>query len=148
MVASTYIYSAEEHAQLVPYVAALHASCITQDHMIGTFLPPLHHEKLLSWWKDRIAEVNAGTRVIVLLLSESQPGAKAKGAELMGVAMLGMPRSETGPFRGYIEKLLVSNKYRGHGGARALMTTLESEALNRGRTLLASIITSYASSTC
>jgi GNAT superfamily N-acetyltransferase len=138
MAASTSVFSSAEHAQLVPYLAALHASCITHDRMIGTFLPPLHHEKLLSWWKERIAEVNAGTRVIVLLLSESQPGARAKGTELMGVAMLDMPESETGPFRGYVEKVLVSNKFRGHGGARALVSTIEAEALKRGKTLLVS----------
>ncbi|KAH8911490.1 acetyltransferase [Coniochaeta sp. PMI_546] len=136
MAASTHVFSSAEHAQLVPYLAALHASCITHDRMIGTFLPPLHHEKLLSWWKERIAEVNAGTRVIVVLLTESQPGARAKGTDLMGVAMLSMPESETGPFRGYVEKVLVSNKYRGHGGARALLNTIEAEALKQGRTLL------------
>jgi ribosomal protein S18 acetylase RimI-like enzyme len=136
MAASTYVFSSAEHAQLVPYLAALHASCITHDRMIGTFLPPLHHEKLLSWWKERIAEVNAGTRVIVLLLNEAQPGTRAKGTDLMGVGMLGMPDSETDPFRGYVEKVLVSNKFRGHGGARALMSTIETEAMKRGRTLL------------
>jgi hypothetical protein len=106
--------------------------------MIGTFLPPLHHEKLLSWWKERISEVNAGTRVIVLLLNDVQPGVRAKGTDLMGVAMLSMPLSETAPFRGYVEKVLVSNKSRGHGGARALMTAIEAEALRRRKTLLVS----------
>lgn len=104
--------------------------------MIGTFLPPLNHEKLLAWWKERIAEVNAGTRVIILLLLESQPGSRAKGPELMGVVMLGMPKTETGPFRGYVEKLLISPKYRRQGGARALMLALETEAMKRGKTLL------------
>jgi GNAT superfamily N-acetyltransferase len=137
---STYVFSPADHSHLVPYLAALHGSCITHDHMIGTFLPPLHHEKLLAWWKDRISEVNAGTRVIVILLNESHPGSKAKGDELIGVAMLGMPESETSPFRGSVEKVLISNKFRGHGGARALMSTIEAEALNRGRTLLASAV--------
>ncbi|KAB5545948.1 acetyltransferase [Coniochaeta sp. 2T2.1] len=136
MAASTHVFSQSEHSQLVPYLAALHASCITHDHMIGTFLPPLHHEKLLSWWKERIAEVSAGTRVIVLLLTDPEPGQRAQGKELMGVAMLGMPKSETGPFRGYVEKVLVSTKYRGHGGARALMQEIETEAVRQGRRLL------------
>jgi len=136
MAASTHVFSSAEHAQLVPYLAALHASCITHDRMVGTFLPPLHHEKLLAWWKERIAEVNAGTRVIVLLLNEAEPGTKAKGTDVMGVAMLGMPESETAPFRGNVEKVLVSNKFRGHGGAKALMSTIEAEALKRGKTLL------------
>lgn len=140
MTASTHIFSSAEHSQLVPYLAALHASCITHDHMIGTFLPPLHHEKLLSWWKERISEVNAGTRVIVLLLDQPRGGQRAQGTDLTGVAMLGIPASETGPFRGYVEKVLVNNKYRGRGGARALTSTVEAEALKRGRTLLVSTI--------
>jgi len=138
MAASTHVFSQAEHSQLVPYLAALHASCITHDRMIGTFLPPLHHEKLLSWWKERIAEVNGGTRVIVLLLNDAAPGLRADGKDLMGVAMLEIPKSETGPFRGYVEKVLVSTKYRGHGGARALMEVVESEALRHGRTVLVS----------
>lgn len=134
--ASSYVFSSAEHAHLTPYLAALHASCVTHDHMMGTFLPPLNHEKLLAWWKDRIAEANAGTRLILLLLSESAPGTRAKGPELVGVVMLGMPASETGPFRAHVEDLLVSPRYRRRGGARALMAAVEAEAAARGRTLL------------
>jgi hypothetical protein len=135
---ATYIFSAAEHSHLVPYMAALHAACITHDHMIGTFLPPLQHDKLLTWWKDRISEVNSGTRVILLLLAETQPGTRAKGTDLMGVAMLAMPQCETAPFRGYVEKVLINNKCRGQGGATNMMNILEAEAFKRGKSLLAS----------
>ncbi|KAI8963846.1 hypothetical protein F5Y11DRAFT_346097 [Daldinia sp. FL1419] len=47
-----------------------------------------------------------------------------------------MPFSETGHFRGFVEKLFVSPTYRGRGGARALMSHLEAEALKRGKTLM------------
>jgi len=139
--ATPYVFSSAEHAHLTPYLAALHASCVTNDHMIGTFVPPLNHEKLLAWWKDRIAEANAGARSILLLLLESQPGTRAKGPELVGVAMLAdMPPSETGSFRGRVEELLVSPRYRLRGGATALMEVLEVEAMKRGKTLLVSIL--------
>ena len=134
--ASCYLFSVATHSHLVPYLAALHASCITNDHMISDFLPPLNHEKLLAWWKDRISEVNTGSRVILLLLLETDPGTRAKGPELMGVVMLGLPTSETGSFRGHIEGLLVSPKYRGQGGAKALLGALEDTASRLGRTLL------------
>lgn len=138
-IATPYVFSSAEHAHLTPYIAALHASCVTHDHLIGTFVPPLDHEKLLAWWKDRIAEANAGGRTILLLLLESQPGARAKGPELVGVAMLaGASASQTGSFRGRVEQLLISPRYRGRGGARALMEMLESEAVGRGNTLLVS----------
>lgn len=134
------IFSPAEHSHLIPYLAALHAACITHDRMIGTFRPPLHHDKLLTWWKDRISEVTAGTRVILLLLADMPPGTRAKGTDLMGVAMLAMPESETGPFRGYIEKVMISNKCRGQGGAAMLLSVLEGEALKRGKTLLVCLV--------
>jgi hypothetical protein len=136
---AVHIFSAAEHSHLLPYLAALHASCVTHDHLIGDFLPPLNHEKLLSWWRERIAEASvAATRIILLLLSETEPGTRAKGPELMGVVMLAMPASETGQFRGYVEKLLLSPRYRRQGGASNLMVVLEVEAAKRGRTLLVS----------
>ncbi|CEJ84514.1 hypothetical protein VHEMI03498 [[Torrubiella] hemipterigena] len=124
-----------EHSAAIPYLAAIHASCITQDRTIATFLPPLSHDKLLTWWKQRIAEINDGTRVMYLLLDADTTG-KLKGPEIMGVVMLYMPPSETGPFRGIVEKLLVHKSFRGRGGARALMDALEADALERGRGLL------------
>ena len=63
-------FDPKAHAHLTPYLAAIHASCITHDRAIATFLPPLSHEKLLSWWKERIAEVNDGKRRIWILVGE------------------------------------------------------------------------------
>ncbi|KAM7203512.1 acetyltransferase [Rhypophila sp. PSN 637] len=132
----TYIFSQEQHGHLTPYFAALHASCITQDRMIGPFLPPLTNEKLLPWWKERIAEANHGTRVIVLLLPEMAPGAKPMGTDLRGLAMLKLSEAETGSFRGHIDSVLVNQKFRRQGGAKLLVDALEYEAAKRGRTLL------------
>lgn len=132
------LFSATEHGHLVPYLAAIHGSCITHDRTIATFLPPLSHDKLLSWWKERIAETNCHNRIIFLLLNESEPGSRVKGHEVMGVVMLALPHSETGPFRGFVEKLLIHKSFRGRGGARTLMHALEIEAAGRGRTMLVS----------
>ncbi|KAI5463295.1 acyl-CoA N-acyltransferase [Mariannaea sp. PMI_226] len=130
------LFSAAEHSHLIPYLAAIHGSCITHDRTIATFLPPLSHDKLLSWWKERIAETNCHNRIIFLLLNESEPGTRVKGHEVMGVVMLALPHSETGPFRGFVEKLLIHKSFRGRGGARTLMNALEMEAAGRGRTML------------
>ena len=134
--AMPYLFSPEAHSHLVPYLAALQGSCITHDRTISTFLPPLNHEKLLSYWKEKIAEVAAGTRAILILLEESEPGSRAKGTELKGVVMLSMPSTETGPFRAYVESLLISPKFRRQGAARSLMETLEVHSIGRGKTLL------------
>lgn len=131
-------FSTADHSHLTPYLAAIHASCITHDRTIATFLPPLSHEKLLAWWKERIAEVKEGNRLIFLLASEVEAGSRLKGPEVMGVVMLLMPPSETGPFRCVVEKLLIHKSFRGRGGARALIDALEKEASSRGRTMLVS----------
>lgn len=136
--ARPYVFNAAAHAHLIPYLAALQGQCITQDRMIGTFLPPLNHDKLLVWWREKIAEANAGTRTIFILLEESDPGSKAKGNELVGAVMLGMPKSETSPFRAHVESLLIHTRYRKRGGARQLMAVLHTEASQKGKTLLVS----------
>ncbi len=136
----TCVFSQEQHGSLIPYLAALHASCITVDRMVGPFLPPLTNEKLLAWWKDRITEANKGTRLIILLLPALQAGARPQGTDLMGLAMLKLSESETGSFRGYIDAVLVNQKYRRQGGAKALVAALEQEAGRRGRTLLVGIL--------
>lgn len=132
-------FSSTQHSHLTPYLAAIHASCVTHDRTIATFLPPLSHEKLLSWWKERIAETNDGKRLIFILVSELDPSGRVRGPEVMGVVMLYMPYTETGSFRGMVEKLLVHKSFRGKGGARALLSVLEGEAASRGRTLLVSV---------
>ncbi|KAF5244511.1 hypothetical protein FAUST_2331 [Fusarium austroamericanum] len=130
------IFSPSQHGHLIPYLAAIHASCITHDRTIAEFLPPLSHEKLLAWWKERIAEVADGKRLIFILLNETEPGVRPKGPDVIGVVMLSMPSSETGPFRGVVEKLFVQKAWRRRGFARTLMSTLETEATKRGRTIL------------
>lgn len=132
-------FSAKAHAHLTPYLAAIHASCITHDRAMATFLPPLSHEKLLAWWKECIAEVRDGKRLIWILVGRHDADADArpvKGPEVMGVVMLTLSSSETGSFRGTVEKLLVHKSFRGRGGARALMGALERDAAQLGRTVL------------
>ncbi|KAJ4164597.1 hypothetical protein LMH87_006265 [Akanthomyces muscarius] len=133
---SVILFDAKEHSHVTPYLAAIHASCITHDRTIATFLPPLSHDKLLSWWKSRIAEIADGSRIMFLLIDDVDPSERIKGPEIMGVVMLYMPPSETGPFRCMVEKLLIRKTFRGRGGARLLMAALEAEALNRQRTML------------
>ncbi|KAJ7168712.1 acetyltransferase [Mycena filopes] len=56
--------------------------------------------------------------------------------QLAGYVVLYRPLTETGPFRGSVEKLLVSPNFRRRGIARKLMERLETEAKIRGQTLL------------
>ncbi|KAK3997402.1 hypothetical protein QBC44DRAFT_347055 [Cladorrhinum sp. PSN332] len=136
-ISQTYLFSPTSHAHLTPYIAALHASCITQDHLsTSPFLPPLTNEKLLPWWKERIAEATRGDRLIILLLPETPPNKKPLGTDLRGLAMVKLSKSETGSFRGRIDALLVDRRFRRQGGGRSLVAAVEYEAARRGRTLL------------
>ncbi|CAN8102588.1 unnamed protein product [Discula destructiva] len=132
----TEVFNAREHSHLTVYLAGIHGECITSDKMVGSFMSPLNIEKMLKWWKDRIAEVTAGNRVILMLLHGSDPRAKIDTQHLVGVVMLSMPHIETSPFRASIESLLVSNKHRRQGGANVLLRAVEEQAKLKGKTLL------------
>lgn len=136
----TQVFNVREHAHLTVYLAGIHGECITSDKMIGTFVSPLSIEKMLKWWKDRIAEATAGNRVIVMLLSgNSDPVAKIQPDHLLGVAMLAIPHIETSPFRASVESLLISSRYRQRGGAHVLLRAVEDQAVMKGKTLLVSL---------
>ena len=129
-------FKSPEHGALIPYLAALHAQCITYDRIMATFLPPLTNEKLLAWWKEKLQESSRNERVIFLLLEGQAVDGPPAGSGLVGVVMLNMYSSETGPFRASVEKLFIHTRFRERGGARALMDALEIEAMQRGKTLL------------
>jgi len=127
------LFDPNVHAHLIALMASLHAMCITEPtHVIATFLPPLNHDVMIKWWADRVSEVSAGERQIIIQIAENEEGKQ----EVAGLVALGMPHSETGPFRGYVEKLLVSPRYRQKGIARKLMVLLEDVAVKEGRKLL------------
>ena len=60
------------------------------------------------------------------------------GIVVAGIVALSKPPSETGPFHGIVEKLLVSPSFRRRGVATALMMKLEEVASVEGRPLLVS----------
>ncbi|EPE03313.1 gcn5-related n-acetyltransferase [Ophiostoma piceae UAMH 11346] len=155
-------YNPAAHSHLALYLAALHGSRITADNLSGTFAPPLHHEKLLDWWKVQLT-----TSAVFLLIRppqavvngnssgygnnyQSQPQspnpshysqyplqqAKISGQDLVGVIMLQSHPSETSPHVATIELLLVNLHYRQLGGERQLLETVEQQAVLEGRTLL------------
>lgn len=130
------IFNSREHTHLIPYLAGIHGECITIDKMTGTFLSPLDIEQMLKWWKDRIAEANAGTRIIIMLLRGTEPTARLEAKHLAGVVMLSMPVIGTGPFRASVESLLVSYKSRRTGAGTTLLLAAEQHARENGKTLL------------
>ncbi|KAL8674520.1 MAG: hypothetical protein Q9168_001112 [Polycauliona sp. 1 TL-2023] len=123
------LYNAS-HSDLLTQFASLHIACITHDHTIATFIPPLTHHRINTWWQDRANEVRSGSRDILFVAAPDGSGS------VIGVVMLRKPEGETGPFRGMIQKLLVSPDWRRKGVGRALMKSLEHVAREQGKTLL------------
>ncbi|KAJ7111890.1 hypothetical protein C8R44DRAFT_254755 [Mycena epipterygia] len=117
-----------EHVALIPAFADIHIACIETDHTIANFLPPLKRDVIIDWWKERAADAADKKRIIFMALAEDPQGCQ----QLAGYVILFRPLTETGPFRGSVEKLLVSPNFR----RRRLMERLEKDAKFYGQTLL------------
>lgn len=157
-------YNPAAHGHLVLYLAALHGARITADNLSGSFAPPLNHEKLLDWWRVRLAtsavflllrsssfptstaaqmsQQSTAAAALVASAASSSPASpalaatKVAGPDLVGVIMLRSHPAETSPHVASVELLLVNLQYRQLGGERQLLQTVERQALLEGRTLL------------
>lgn len=86
----------------------IHIGCSENDGTIATFLPPWDRQKMIKWYNKMVEEVRQDRRAIILQHLEDAAGQ----TRLAGFVMLAMPQTETGPFRGPVEKLLVSPDFR------------------------------------
>ena len=125
-------YNPTTDSHLLSPIAELHATCILQDNLLATFLPPLSHDKIIASWKAWSEQVVAGRRVILLQLSDA--------GELAGVVSLGFPDTETGKHRSEVGRLLVSREFRKRGVARRMMEELEVVAREKGRWMMVSSV--------
>jgi GNAT superfamily N-acetyltransferase len=123
-----------QHSHLLPSIASLHMACILHDHTLATFLPPLSHSKVLKMWQGWAADVERGSRFIIMVLAPLDSASSS--AEVAGVVMLNMPFVETRPFRAEVLKLFTSPNHRRKGIAKRLMVKLEEVARKEGTTLL------------
>ena len=92
------------------------------------FLATLTPSENAAYWRDTVAEVERGRRV--LLVADAANGA------VVGSVQLSLTLKENGRHRASVEKLLVHTRYRGSGLARRLMSAAEKEAAAAGVTLL------------
>ncbi|KAH8804741.1 acyl-CoA N-acyltransferase [Xylogone sp. PMI_703] len=127
------VFNPSTHSHLLPSFVRIHSECITNDNAIATFVPPLDSAVMSNWWSDRFKECTDGLRLIVIqTVSDPSTGEE----DLAGCVSLDMHSTQTVPFRGYVEKLLVSLRYRRLGIARRMMERLEGAAMENGKTLL------------
>jgi ribosomal protein S18 acetylase RimI-like enzyme len=133
------IFEPGKHDYLIPAFAFIHEDCIETDYTLATFQPPFQHQnpevpdpRVLEYWSNNAARVVEDSKVMFMQMAISESGHE----ELAGYVVLASQASETGPFRGSVEKLLVSPRYRRRGIARLLMSKLEEVARVRGTTSL------------
>lgn len=131
------LFNPVSDANLLPQLAQIHADCITNDNQLATFLPPLSHLRMLDYWRELSSDVEKGRTAVVLQFAEAE-FADVEEGEVAGYVCLMMPVTETGPFRGEVNKLMVSPKHRRKGVARRVMGLLEDVAREKGRHLLVS----------
>jgi len=100
---------------------------VAADGAVG-FVMPLSREAASSFWLDSIkpALVSGERTVFVVLEGECLAGT--------GQLIVGMPNNQ--PHRVEISKLMVHPSFRRRGVARKIMTALEAEAIEMGRTLI------------
>ena len=91
------------------------------------FIAPLDTHIAASFW-DRIAnEVERGERIV--LIAE-------QAGEIAGCGHLAISMPPNGQHRADVQKMLVHSRFRRRGLGRAILTALEDEARQLGRTLL------------
>ncbi len=91
------------------------------------WIMPMPRAEADAYWRARIAEVEAGSRVLLLAWIDDA---------LVGSAQLGLEQRPNGTHRAEVQKLLVHSAYRRRGIARQLLTTLEACARAAQRSLL------------
>lgn len=127
-------YNPSKHQHVLPQIATIHHDCVIHDSMPLSILDVSNRPKLDRYWQEKHAEVEVGTRVIALQFVVDDNG----NQELAGLGSLDIPGEETGPFRSWIEKLMVSPRHRRKGFARRLMVKLEEAARERDAGLMVS----------
>ena len=91
------------------------------------FMPPLGEAEARAYWRDVIAAVRAGRRVLLAAMD---------GNLVQGSVQLDLEMRANGSHRAEAMKLFVHRRARRRGLAKALMAELESTARGLGRTLL------------
>nr|ABX82663.1 putative acetyltransferase [Trichoderma hamatum] len=129
-------FSPSEHDKFLPAIIQMHIDCIESDGALLRFHPPFTHEKrqkMESFWKARLSQISTGHRITLIALV-SLDGKQE--VDIAGIVELGMTEADTGPFRGDLEMLMVSPRYRRRGLASKLIDKLEEIAKEEKRTLL------------
>jgi len=110
-----------------PALVALLRDAVDGGASLG-FLPPLAPDAARAYWRTVVAEVEAGSRVLL--------AARADGTTIVGSAQLELAMRENGRHRAEVAKVMVLGTARRQGIGRVLMLAAEDHARRLGRTTL------------
>lgn len=119
--------SRDEILSHIDSLASILENCVNGGASVS-FMLPFGQEKARTYWRD-IAQRVARNERVVLGCIDPQEGA-------IGTVQLIIDQPENQPHRGDVAKLLVHEKARRKGAARALMDALEIQAKAKGISVL------------
>lgn len=111
---------------LLPDLVHLLCATVGAGASIG-FWPPLDEAEAARYWDGMIAEVEAGSRVLLVA---------RQGQAVVGSIQLALARWPNARHRAEVQKLMVTPAARRQGIGRVLLGAIEDEARLVGRTLL------------
>ena len=127
--AQALLFNLSVHAEMIAQFADIHVACMEFDSMVADYMPPFRHDKVKEYWAEKAAEAEATPKSRHIIFME-------ENGQATGVVMLHMNPTETGAFRGEVQKLIVSPQHRQKKVARKLMAKVEEVARAQGTTLL------------
>ncbi|MBI5766869.1 MAG: GNAT family N-acetyltransferase [Verrucomicrobia bacterium] len=107
-------------------LAAIVCDAVASGASVG-FMPPVDASRYAGYWREVIAELTTGTRLMLVA---------RVGGRIVGTAQLALAIRENSLHRGEVQKVLVHRAHRCQGIATALMQALEDAAHARGRSCL------------
>lgn len=125
MTSITQLTAAEIQAMLPEFIELLR-DAVDSGASIG-FIPPLLESDAVAFWQKIAADVEAGTRVLLVALDDGK---------LVGTVQLGLETRLNSLHRAEVQKLIVHNSARKQGIGAQLMKAIEAEAHKHQRSLL------------
>lgn len=122
----TVSFTPQQSEEAIDQLADLLIDAVDSGASIG-FMPPVAREDALSYWRDVIAAMRTGRRLLLAAMD---------GELLQGSVQMDLEPRANGNHRAEVIKLFVHRRARCRGIAKALMLEVESRARGLGRTLL------------
>jgi GNAT superfamily N-acetyltransferase len=93
-----------------------------------SFMLPIERDTAMAFWRGVAAGVARGERVLIV--------AEDPAGRIVGTVQIIFAQAENQPHRADVAKMLVHRQARRHGIGAALLTAVETAALQAGKTLL------------